>query len=127
MKKIISTDKAPAAIGPYSQAVKTGSLIFVSGQIPIDPQTGEFVSGGVAAQTRQDLVNMKAILEAAGSSMDRVVKCTVLLADMNDFGEMNAVYQEFFSDNPPARAAFSVKGLPKGALVEIEAIAESGE
>jgi 2-iminobutanoate/2-iminopropanoate deaminase len=125
--KIVSTDNAPAAIGPYSQAVQTGSLLFVSGQIPINPETGEFVAGGIAEQTRQDLLNLKAILETAGSSLDRVVKCTVLLDDMKDFGKMNTVYQEFFPTAPPARAAYSVKGLPKGALVEIEAIAELAE
>ena len=123
MNQIIHTDKAPAAIGPYSQAVKTGNLLFVSGQIPIDPATGVFAGEDIATQTRQSLNNLKAILEEAGYSLADVVKTTVLLANMGDFAAMNAVYAEFFPSNCPARAAFAVKDLPRGALVEIEAIA----
>ncbi|MBQ6283407.1 MAG: RidA family protein [Bacteroidales bacterium] len=121
--KQISTDKAPAAIGPYSQAIAHNGLIFVSGQLPIDPSTGAFPEGGVEAQTRQSLTNIKSILEKAGSGMDKVVKTTVLLADMGDFAAMNGVYAEFFSEPFPARCAFAVKTLPKGALVEIECVA----
>ena len=123
MNQPIHTPNAPAAIGPYSQAVKTGNLVFVSGQIPIDPATGAFAGDDIATQTRQSLTNVKAILEAAGYAMSDVVKTTVLLADIADFAAMNAVYAEFFTENCPARAAFAVKDLPRGALVEIEAIA----
>ena len=123
MNQIIHTEKAPAAIGPYSQAVKTGNLLFVSGQIPIDPATGVFAGEDIATQTRQSLTNLKAIVEEAGYTLADVVKTTVLLADMGDFAAMNAVYAEFFPENCPARAAFAVKDLPRGALVEIEAIA----
>ena len=123
MKKAIATDKAPGAIGPYSQAVEAGGLVFVSGQLPIDPATGAFAGEDVRAQTRQSLTNIAAILEAAGLAMDAVVKTTVLLADMNDFAPMNEVYAEFFTGACPARAAFAVKDLPKGARVEIEAVA----
>ena len=123
MNQIIHTEKAPAAIGPYSQAVKTGNLLFVSGQIPIDPATGVFAGEDISAQTRQSLSNVKAILEEAGYTLADVVKTTVLLSDMGNFAAMNAVYAEFFPGNCPARAAFAVKELPKGALVEIEAIA----
>jgi len=123
MNQIIHTDKAPAAIGPYSQAVKTGDLLFVSGQIPIDPATGEFAGSDITTQTRQSLNNVKAILEEAGYTLADVVKATVLLADISDFAAMNAVYAQFFQSNCPARAAFAVKDLPKGALVEIEVIA----
>ena len=121
--KQISTDKAPAAIGPYSQAIAHNGLIFVSGQLPIDPSTGAFPEGGVEAQTRQSITNIKSILEKAGSGMDKVVKTTVLLADMGDFAAMNGVYAESFSEPFPARCAFAVKTLPKGALVEIECVA----
>lgn len=121
--KRISTQKAPAAIGPYSQAIEHGGLIFVSGQLPIDPLTGAFPEGGVEAQTRQSLSNIKAILEEAGSGMGKVIKTTVLLADMGDFAAMNGVYSEFFGEPFPARCAFAVKTLPKGALVEIECVA----
>ena len=121
--KQISTEKAPAAIGPYSQAISHGGLIFVSGQLPINPATGAFPEGGVEAQTRQSLMNIKSILEAAGSGMDKVVKTTVLLADMGDFAAMNGVYAEFFGNPFPARCAFAVKTLPKNALVEIECVA----
>ena len=123
--KQINTENAPAAIGPYSQAVSSGGFIFVSGQLPIDPATGAFPEGGVEAQTRQSLTNIKSILKEAGSGMDKVVKTTVLLADMGDFAAMNGVYAEFFGTPYPARCAFAVKTLPKGALVEIECIAEN--
>ena len=124
MKKVISTSKAPAAIGPYSQAIQVGNLVYTSGQIPIEPATGKFVEGGIKAQTRQSLLNVKAILEEAGLTMGDVVKTTVFMADMNDFADMNAVYAEFFSEPYPARSAVAVKTLPKGALVEIEVVAE---
>ena len=120
----ISTTNAPAAIGPYSQAIKVGGLVFVSGQLPIDPATGAFAEGGIKELTRQSLTNMKAILEEAGTSMANVVKTTVFLADMNDFAAMNEVYAEFFAAPFPARSAVAVKTLPKGALVEIECIAQ---
>ena len=123
MKKVISTSKAPSAIGPYSQAIQVGNLVYTSGQIPIDPATGLFVEGGIKEQTRQSLLNVKAILEEAGLTMSNVVKTTVFMADMNDFAEMNAVYAEFFADPYPARSAVAVKSLPKGALVEIEVVA----
>ena len=121
--KVISTKKAPAAIGPYSQAIQVGNLVYTSGQIPINPSTGAFVEGGIKEQTRQSLTNVKAILEEAGLSMSNVVKTTVFMADMGDFAEMNAVYAEFFSEPYPARSAVAVKTLPKGALVEIEVVA----
>ena len=122
--KVISTKKAPAAIGPYSQAIRIGNLIYTSGQIPIDPATGVFVEGGIKEQTRQSLTNVKAILEEAGLSMSNVVKTTVFMADMGDFADMNSVYAEFFTEPYPARSAVAVKTLPKGSLVEIEVIAE---
>ena len=123
MNQSIHTPKAPAAIGPYSQAVQAGNLVFVSGQLPIDPATGEFAGATIGEQTRQSLTNIQNILEAAGYTMNDVVKTTVLLADMGDFAPMNQVYAEFFTDNKPARAAFAVRDIPKGALVEIEAVA----
>ena len=123
MQQVISTPKAPAAIGPYSQAIRVGNLIYTSGQIPINPATGQFVEGGIKEQTRQSLTNVKAILEEAGTSMVNVVKTTVFMADMNDFADMNAVYAEFFTEPFPARSAVAVKTLPKGALVEIEVVA----
>ena len=123
MKKVINTNQAPAAIGPYSQAIKVGNLVYTSGQIPINPATGNFVEGGIKEQTRQSLTNIKAILEEAGLSMNNVVKTTVFLADMNDFADMNSVYAEFFSEPYPARSAVAVKTLPNGALVEIEVVA----
>ena len=123
MKKIISTDKAPAAIGPYNQAIDTGSLIFVAGQIPVDPAQGKIVEQDIAGQTRQALENVKAILSEAGLGMGNVVKATVFLASMDDFQAMNKVYAEYFASEPPARAAFEVAALPLGARVEIEAIA----
>ncbi|MBP5383134.1 MAG: RidA family protein [Bacteroidales bacterium] len=123
--KAISTSKAPAAIGPYSQAIDSGAgLVFVSGQLPIDPATGAFPEGGVKEQTAQSLRNARAILEEAGSGLDKVVKTTVFLADMADFGAMNEVYSSFFCAPFPARSAVAVKDLPKGALVEIECIAK---
>ena len=121
----ISTTNAPAAIGPYSQAIKVGELVFVSGQLPIDPATGAFAEGGIKELTRQSLTNMKAILEEAGTSMANVVKTTVFLADMNDFAAMNEVYAEFFAAPFPARSAVAIKTLPKGARVEIECIAQA--
>ena len=125
MKTVISTTNAPAAIGPYSQAIRVGNIIFTSGQIPIDPATGSFVEGGIKEQTRQSLLNVKAILNEAGTTMDHGIKTTVFMADMNDFAEMNSVYSEFFNTPYPARSAVAVKTLPKGALVEIEVIAET--
>ena len=125
MKTVISTTNAPAAIGPYSQAIRVGNIIFTSGQIPIDPATGSFVEGGIKEQTRQSLLNVKAILNEAGTTMDHVIKTTVFMADMNDFAEMNSVYSEFFNTPYPARSAVAVKTMPKGALVEIEVIAET--
>ena len=122
--KVINTKKAPAAIGPYSQAIQVGNLVYTSGQIPIDPATGVFVEGGIKEQTRQSLINVRSILEEAGLSMSNVVKTTVYMADMNDFADMNAVYAEFFTEPYPARSAVAVKTLPKGALVEIEVVAE---
>ena len=131
--KVISTKKAPAAIGPYSQAIQVGrvvegtarkNLVYTSGQIPIDPATGALVEGGIKEQTRQSLTNVKAILEEAGLTMSNIVKTTVFMADMNDFADMNSVYAEFFTEPYPARSAVAVKTLPKGALVEIEVIAE---
>ena len=119
----ISTKNAPAAIGPYSQAIKVGNLIYTSGQIPIDPATGALVAGGIKEQTRQSLLNVQAILKEAGLSMSSVVKTTVFMADMNDFADMNAVYAEFFTEPYPARSAVAVKALPKGALIEIEVVA----
>ena len=122
--KALSTDKAPAAIGPYSQAIDSDAgLIFLSGQIPIDPATGSFTEGGVKEQTRQCLLNAQAILQSAGLSLANVVKTTVYLADMGDFAAMNEVYAQFFTQPFPARSAVAVKALPKGALVEVECIA----
>ena len=126
MKEIIATDQAPHAIGPYSQAVRAGNLVFASGQIPIDPSTGEFVPGGIAEQTEQVLKNLKAVFEAAGVGLDQIVKTTVFLADMNDFTAMNEVYGKYFAENPPARATVQAARLPRDAKVEIEAIAVSG-
>ena len=123
MKKEIKTEKAPKAIGPYSQAIMTNGLIFASGQISIDPATGELKMGSIEEQTRLVLNNLKAVLEAAGSSFDNVVKCTVFLQDMNDFSRMNAIYGEFFRPPYPARAAVQVARLPRDVKVEIEAIA----
>ncbi len=123
MKKIIRAEKAPAAIGPYSQAVESGNFIFISGQIPLDPATGKLVEGGIADQTRQVLDNIGAILKAAGLEYRNVLKCTCFLADINDFKSMNEVYGTYFASDPPARAAFQVCKLPMGAGIEIEAVA----
>ena len=123
MKQSIATPLAPAAIGPYSQAVEAGNTLYVSGQLPINPATGLFAEGGIKELTAQSLTNMKAILEAAGMSFDNVVKTTVFLADMADFADMNEVYAQFFAAPFPARSAVAVKTLPKGARVEIECIA----
>lgn len=122
-REVIATESAPAAVGPYSQAISAKGFIFVSGQLGLVPGTPNFAGDTVAAQTEQALKNMRAIVEAAGSDMAHVVKCTVLLADITTFKEMNEVYSTFFPDKPPARAAFAVKDLPLGGLVEIEAIA----
>lgn len=123
MKKVIATKNAPAAIGPYSQAIESNGFVFVSGQIPIVPETGNVVEGGIESQTEQVLKNISAILDAAGLSLANVVKTTVLLKSINDFAAMNAVYAKFFTSEAPARAAYEVVNLPKGALIEIEAIA----
>ena len=121
--KAIQTNNAPAAIGPYSQAIEVNGFIFASGQIPIDPATGEFVEGGIKEQTRQSLLNAKSILIAAGTDLNRVVKTTVYLSDMANFAAMNEVYPSFFEQPFPARSAVAVKDLPKGALVEVEVLA----
>ncbi len=123
MREIVSTEQAPRAIGPYSQAIRAGNLLFCSGQIPIDPSTGEFVSGGVAEQTEQVLRNLSAVLTASQSSLNQVVKTTVFLADMDDFTAMNEVYGRFFGENPPARSTVEAARLPRDAKVEIDAIA----
>ena len=123
MKKAISTQNAPGAIGPYSQAIEANGFIYLSGQLPINPATGAFPDGGIKEQTRQSLLNAQAILKEAGADLSNVVKTTVLLADIADFGAMNEVYAEFFSAPYPGRSAFAVRDLPKGALVEIEMIA----
>lgn len=124
MKEVISTNNAPGAIGPYSQAIKLGNMLFASGQIPIDPKTGEFAGNDIKTQTKQSLANVKAILEEAGTSLENVVKTTVFLSDINNFAAMNEVYAEVFAGTVfPARSAVEVAALPKGALVEIEVIA----
>ena len=123
MREIITTEKAPGAIGPYSQAIKTGGMVYCSGQIPIDPVTGEFVSNDIAEQTEQVLKNLTAVLEAANSNLGNVVKTTVFLADMSDFAAMNEVYGRFFNENKPARATVQAARLPRDARVEIECIA----
>jgi 2-iminobutanoate/2-iminopropanoate deaminase len=125
-KEIVSTGSAPRAIGPYSQAIHTKAFVFTAGQIGLVPTTGEVAEGGIAAQTRQVLKNLQHVLEAAESGLDRVVKTTVYLKDMNDFAAMNAVYGEFFAADPPARSTIAVAALPKAALVEIDAIALTG-
>ena len=125
-KETVSTENAPGAIGPYSQAIKAGGMVFCSGQIPIDPKTGEFVSDMVSEQTEQVLRNLGEVLRAAGSSLDAVVKTTVFLADMDDFAEMNEVYGRFFNENKPARATVEAARLPRDARVEIECIALAG-
>ena len=123
MKEIVQTDTAPKAIGPYSQAIKAGGFLFVSGQIPIDPTSGQFVSGGIAEQTEQVMKNLSALLESAGSGLERVVKATVFLADMDEFAAMNQVYGRYFASEPPARATVEVARLPRDARVEIDVIA----
>ena len=123
MKKVISTAAAPQAIGPYSQAIEAGGFVFVSGQIPLIPATGELVEGSVEVQTARVLENLKAILEAAGSSLESVVKTTVYITNMDDFAKVNGIYGQYFQENPPARVCVEVSKLPKGALVEIECIA----
>ena len=122
-RTVISSAQAPKALGPYSQAIRTDSLVFASGQLAIDPATGVMVEEDIGAMTRQILTNLKAVLEAAGTSLEKVVKTTVFLADMNDFAAMNAVYAEFFPSEPPARSTVQVAALPRNARVEIEAIA----
>jgi len=122
-KKIISTDKAPKAIGPYSQAIRIENLVFTAGQVGLNPETMEIVEGGIEAQTRQVLTNLKHVLEAADSGLKFVVKTTVFLQSMRDFANMNMIYSEFFPENPPARSTVEVAGLPKGALIEIECVA----
>lgn len=126
MKEIVSTENAPGAIGPYSQAVKVGNMVFCSGQIPIDPETGVFVSSEIGEQTEQVLKNLSAVLEAAGTNLDNVVKTTVFLLDMNEFAAMNEVYGKYFSENSPARATVQAARLPRDARVEIECIALIG-
>jgi len=122
LKEIISTDKAPAAIGPYSQAVKAGNFMFISGQIPIDPSTGNVIDGDIKAQTKQCLKNLEAICQSAGLTLDNVVKTTIFITDMSKFPEVNEVYGSFFKENPPARACVEVSALPKDVQVEIEAV-----
>ena len=123
MKKIIHTSNAPAAVGPYSQAVEAGNTLYISGQIPLDPATGKLIDGGIKEQTSQVMQNIGSILEAAGYSFDQVVKCTCLLSDMDNFKDMNEVYSGYFPAEPPARAAYAVNRLPLNVLVEIETIA----
>jgi len=127
VKQIIKTESAPKAIGPYSQAIRAGDLLFASGQIPINPETGEFVKGGIAEETEQVLKNIAALLESAGTDLDHVVKTTVFLADMDDFAAMNEVYGRFFPENPPARGTVQAARLPRDARVEIEVIAYVGK
>lgn len=124
-KKVVSTSSAPAAVGPYSQAVVSNGLVFCSGQIPLDPASGELVGGTIADQTRRCMENLAAVLEAAGTSFANAIKVTAFLTDMGDFAEFNEAYGEFFGDDPPARATFAVAALPKGAEVEVECIAHT--
>lgn len=126
VRQIVQTGEAPQAIGPYSQAVVAGGFVFASGQIPLDPRTGEFVAGGIAEQTEQVLRNLTKVLEAAGAGLDRVVKTTVYLADMNDFAAMNEVYGRYFPENPPARSTVEAARLPRDARVEIDVVALAG-
>lgn len=127
MKEIIKTESAPDAIGPYSQAIRAGGFVFCSGQIPLDPRTGQFIPGGIQEQTEQVLRNLMAVLEAAGTSLDRVVKTTVFLSNLNDFGAMNEVYGRFFKESCPARSTIEAGRLPRDARIEIEAIALAGK
>lgn len=122
-RTVIATDQAPAAVGPYSQAIRAGKLVFTAGQIPMDPNTGQLIEGDIQAQTRRVLLNLQAVLEAAGSSLSQVVKTTVFLQDMGNFKAMNQVYAEFFTANPPARSAVQAAALPLGVGIEIEAVA----
>lgn len=126
MKEVIHTESAPAAVGPYSQAIRAGNLVFTAGQIPLDPATGQLVEGGIEEQTKRVMENLKAVLEAAGTSLDNVVKTTVFLADMADYAAVNEVYGRYVGDTPPARSAFQVAGLPLGAKLEIEMVAMIG-
>ena len=126
MRQIVKTEEAPQAIGPYSQAVVAGGFVFASGQIPLDPRTGEFVAGDIAEQTEQVLRNLSKVLEAAGTGLEQVVKTTVFLADMGDFAAMNEVYRRFFSEHPPARSTVQAARLPRDARVEIDVIALAG-
>jgi 2-iminobutanoate/2-iminopropanoate deaminase len=126
-REVIQTERAPRAVGPYSQAIRAGTYVFTAGQVAIDPATNQFIGGDVTQQTRQVLSNMRAVLEAAGSGLDRVVKTTVFLTTMDNFQSMNGVYTEFFGDAPPARSTIAVAGLPLGALVEIECVALVGQ
>ena len=127
MKKIVSTSDAPAAIGPYSQAIRTGSLLFCAGQIPLDPKSGQMVAGGVAEQTKRVLENISGLLRAENLNFSHVVKTTIFLTSMDDFQTVNEIYATYFRDNPPARSTVAVSALPKGAMVEIEVIAAVGE
>lgn len=122
MKKAYSTDKAPAALGPYSQAVSAGNMLFISGQLPIDPATGQFVDGDITARTHMILKNLQAVAEEAGGSLDNIVKTTIFLTDLGDFQEMNSAYGEYFTESPPARSTVQVAALPLGSNIEIEAI-----
>jgi 2-iminobutanoate/2-iminopropanoate deaminase len=126
MKKVIATESAPAAIGPYSQAIQAGDFLFASGQIGLDPKTGQMTAGGVGEQTKRALDNAKAVVEGAGFTMQQVVKATVFVASIDDFSVINGIYAEYFKENPPARSLVAVKDLPKGALVEVELIAWKG-
>ncbi len=126
MKKIIATDKAPGAIGPYSQAIQAGNFLFASGQIPLDPATGQLATGGIEDQARRSLENVKAVVEGAGFTMQQIVKTTVFITTMDNFAAVNGVYTEYFKETPPARSCVAVKELPKGALVEVEVVAWKG-
>jgi 2-iminobutanoate/2-iminopropanoate deaminase len=123
MREVVSTDRAPGAVGPYSQAIRTGNLVFASGQVALDPATGKLVDGGIEEQTRQVLANLSAVLEAAGTTLERVVRSTVYLTDLGDFERVNAIYAEWFPETPPARVCVEVSRLPKESRVEIDAIA----
>ena len=123
MREVVSTDRAPGAVGPYSQAIRTGNLVFASGQVALDPATGKLVDGGIEEQTRQVLANLSAVLEAAGTTLERVVRSTVYLTDLGDFGRVNAIYAKWFPEAPPARVCVEVSRLPKESRVEIDAIA----